>query len=271
MNGASDSMVVRQRLSEQVAQHLRELIVEGDIAAGEALPTERELARRFAVSSVVIREALNSLSVTGLVEIRHGVGSFVTSPDRWQVAEPIATLIRSGRADLLQVVEVRAIIELEISGLAAERHDETTILALDSALARMNHSLHDPVANVEADMAFHSALASGAGNPVLWLLLQPIIAPIHTGMLRGTLLPAAMARALEEHRRIRDAVAARDADGARQAMRTHMRTSRVELAAHLNPAQAATASPRPLAAVPERPGRGNGRIASHVISGNGKD
>src|SRR5947209_15446049 len=101
--------VTRQRLGEQVAQHLRELIVEGEVAAGQALPPERELARRFGVSSVVIREALTSLSATGLVTVRHGVGSFVTTPDHWRMAEPVATLIRSGRASLLHVVESRAI------------------------------------------------------------------------------------------------------------------------------------------------------------------
>jgi GntR family transcriptional repressor for pyruvate dehydrogenase complex len=223
-------------LSEQVTQHLRELIVEGDIAAGEALPAERELARRFGVSSVVIREALNSLSVTGLVDIRHGVGSFVTTPDHWHVSEPIATLIRSGRVELLHVVEVRAIIEVEMSKLAAQRHDAETLLALDVALAHMTESVHDPVANVDADMEFHGALAAGAGNPVLWFMLQPILAPILTGMLRGTVFPAATTRALAEHRRIRNAVAERDVEAARIAMQTHMETSRVEIAAHINPA-----------------------------------
>jgi GntR family transcriptional repressor for pyruvate dehydrogenase complex len=223
-------------LSEQVTQHLRELIVEGDIAAGEALPTERELARRFGVSSVVIREALNSLSVTGLVDIRHGVGSFVTTPEHWHVSEPIATLIRSGRAELLHVVEVRAIIEIEMSKLAALRHDAAALEALDVALAHMAGTVHDPVANVDADMEFHGALAAGAGNPVIWFMLQPILAPILTGMLRGTVWPAGTTRALAEHRRIRDAVASRDADAAQTAMRTHMETSRVEIAAHVNPA-----------------------------------
>src|SRR5579859_803637 len=112
------AVVARRRLSEQVAQHLRELIVEGEIAAGEALPPERELSRRFGVSSVVIREALTTLSVGGLVAIRHGVGSFVTTPDHWQVAEPIAMLIRNGRTTILDVLEVRAMIEIEAAGLA---------------------------------------------------------------------------------------------------------------------------------------------------------
>lgn len=226
-------MLGRQRLGEQVAEHLREMIVEGEIAAGQTLPPERELARQFAVSSTVIREALRTLSTSGLIEIRHGVGSFVTTPDHWRTAEPIATLIRSGRADLRHVVEIRAIVEIEMSGLAAERRDEATLRALDDALARMATSTHDPVANVAADMDFHRALAAGAANPVLALVLQPILAPIQTGMLRGTRLPAAMNRALREHERIRETVAARDATAARAAMRAHMRTAEHEAdAAH---------------------------------------
>ncbi len=227
--------VARRRLSEQVAQHLRELIVEGEIGAGEALPPERELSRRFGVSSVVIREALTTLSVSGLVSIRHGVGSFVTTPDHWHVAEPIATLIRSGRASVLDVLEVRSMIEIEAAGLAAHRRDPAALRELDGALARMAGSTHNPVANVEADLEFHRALAAGTGNPVLALVLQPILAPIHTGMLRGTRLPEATERALDEHRDIRNAVADGDADAARAAMRHHMHTARAEATLYARP------------------------------------
>ncbi|HEY8284733.1 MAG TPA: FadR/GntR family transcriptional regulator [Chloroflexota bacterium] len=231
------ALVVRQRLSEQVAQHLRELIVEGEIAAGQALPPERQLTQRFGVSSVVVREALNSLSVTGLVEIRHGVGSFVTPPDQWRIEEPFGALIRSGRVDLPHMVEARAMIEVEMSALAALRRDEEAIHLLDAALADMAESLHDPVANVDADMAFHRALATGAGNPALWILLQPMLAPILAGMFRGTSFPAATSRALAEHRNIRDAIVAGDPSAARLAMRAHMETSRLEVTGRANPAE----------------------------------
>jgi len=219
----------RQGLGEQIAEHLREMIIEGEIAVGQPLPPERELARQFAVSSTVIREALRTLSTGGLIEIRHGVGSFVTTPDHWRTAEPIATLIRSGRAGLQHVIEIRAIIEIEMSVLAAERRHEATLRALDDALAHMATSTHDPVVNVAADMDFHRALAAGADNPVLALVLRPILAPIQTSMLRGTRLAESMTRALEEHRRIRAAVAAGDPEAARAATRAHMDTARLEV------------------------------------------
>ncbi|GHO89809.1 FadR/GntR family transcriptional regulator [Dictyobacter formicarum] len=223
--------VARQRLSDQVAQHLREMIIEGEISAGQALPSERKLAEQFDVSSVVIREALKTLSVNGLVEIRHGAGSFVTTPDQWRVAEPIATLIRSGHAKLLHVVETRAVLEIEISGLAAMRHTETDLQTLDATLERMVATQHDPVAHSAADMGFHRALAASADNPVMALVLQPLLGPIQTIMLRGTRIASAMSRAVEEHRRIRDAVAAHDPEAARAAMSLHMQTSRDEVTA----------------------------------------
>lgn len=231
-------VVERLRLSEQVARHLREMIVEGEIAAGDTLPPERELARRFAVSSTVIREAIRSLNTSGLVEVRHGVGSFVTTPDHWRTAEPIAMMIRGGQASLLHILEIRAMIEIGAAALAAERHDAATVRELDAALDRMAGSLGDPVANVAADLAFHHALAAGTGNPALPVILQPLLAPIHTGMLRGTRLPAATRRALDEHRRIRDAVATGDAEAARAAMGAHMTTARTEALARHTPAAA---------------------------------
>ena len=223
--------VGRQRLSDQVAQHLREMIIEGEISAGLALPSERKLAEQFDVSSVVIREALKTLSVNGLVEIRHGAGSFVTTPDQWRVAEPIATLIRSGHAELLHVIETRAVLEVEISGLAALRHSVADLQTLDATLERMEATRHDPVAHSAADMGFHRALAVSADNPVLALVLQPLLGPIQTIMLRGTRIAEATSRAVAEHRRIRDAVAAHDPEAARAAMRLHMQTSRDEVTA----------------------------------------
>lgn len=220
--------VSRQRLSDQVAQHLREMIIEGEILAGQALPSERKLAEQFAVSSVVIREALKTLSVNGLVEVRHGAGSFVTTPDQWRVAEPIATLIRGGQADLLHVIETRAIIEVEISALAAVRHTEAELQAIDATLPRMVTTQHDAVAYSAADMGFHLALATSANNPVLALVLQPLLGPVLTLMLRGTRIAEATSRSIEEHQRIRDAIAARDPEAARAAMHLHMETSREE-------------------------------------------
>ncbi|GLV54184.1 hypothetical protein KDH_10320 [Dictyobacter sp. S3.2.2.5] len=221
--------VSRQSLSDQVAQHLREMIIEGEIITGQALPSARKLAEQFDVSSVVIREALKTLSVNGLVEIRHGAGSFVTAPDQWHVAEPIAALIRSGQADLLHVVETRAIIEAEISALAATRHSESDLQTLDATLARMVDTQHDPVAFSAADMRFHRALAASAGNPVLALVLQPLLGPILTLMLRGTRIAEARSRSIDEHQRIRAAIAAHDPEAARAAMQLHMETSREEV------------------------------------------
>lgn len=217
--------VSRQRLSDQVAQHLREMIIEGEIVAGQALPSERKLAKQFDVSSVVIREALKTLGANGFVEVRHGAGSFVTTPDRWSVVEPLAMLIRSGQASLLHVIEARAVIEVEISVLAATRHTEAELQALDTALARMVAAQQDPVAYSAADMSFHLALAASTSNPVFALALQPLLGPLQTIMLRGTRLVEATSRSIEEHQRIRDAVAARDPEVARKAMQQHMATS----------------------------------------------
>ena len=230
--------VERQRLSEQIATQLRLLILGGELTAGQTLPPERELARRFAVSSTVIREALSSLSVSGLVDIRHGVGSFVTLPDQWHMTEPIALLLREGRATLLQVVEVRTLIEVATSGIVAARRDEAVLHGLDDALAHMAASTDDPVANVTADMAFHLALAAGVHNPILPLVLQPLLAPIRATMLQGTRLPTAMSRALAEHTLIRDAIQSGDAEAARAAMGVHMNTARVEISALATPSEA---------------------------------
>ena len=244
-----DGSIQRVRISEQVSQRLCEEIVNGRLQPGDALPSERVLARTFTVSVPVIREGIRILSAKGLVSVRHGVGTFVNSYDQWNSAEPLSLLMRREESTLFCVHEVRAKLETEIAELAASRATEEQLVPVAGALARMAASLRAPEIHCAADLDFHQALARATGNPMFAVVLQPITTLILMGIMRGSALPEAMERGVREHRVLYECVQRHDPTGARMAMVAHMETSREELVA----GEAIAASPLPDAARPPDP------------------
>jgi GntR family transcriptional repressor for pyruvate dehydrogenase complex len=221
------------RLHREVMQALIEDIVSGRRAAGEMLPREIDLATAFDVSRGVARECLRAMEERGLVSVRHGRGATVRPAEDWDVLDPgilAAILGGDGGNDLLaEYVECRRVIEVAAAGLAAERATPDRLGPAADALARMEESAgRDGRAAEErfheSDVAFHQAVIRAGGNRPLADLARRI----HAGLLVAR-YPLArpeyrQTRALPEHRRIYDAVAAGDAAEARHAMNDHLDT-----------------------------------------------
>src|SRR5437867_2938705 len=108
----------RQTLSHQVVRRLTDSIVAGQPEPGAPLPPEKALAESLRVSRMVIRESVRILAAQGLVDVRHGVGTFVNPPSAWRVEEPLTLLLRAERQSLLHWLEVRRVIEMGFAGLA---------------------------------------------------------------------------------------------------------------------------------------------------------
>jgi DNA-binding FadR family transcriptional regulator len=221
------------RLHREVMRLLVGEIVSGQRPAGEMLPREVDLADEFQVSRGVARECLRAMEERGLISVRHGRGATVNAADRWDVFDPdvLAAVIESqgGNALLAEYVECRRIIEVEAVGLAAERAPEAAVAEAAEALQRMEQSAGRPGPAAEqrfheADVSFHQALIRAAGNRPLAAVAERI----HAGLVVAR-LPLArpqhrQERALPEHRRILEAVAAGDPVRARTAMNDHLNT-----------------------------------------------
>lgn len=210
-------------------------IVSGRIAEGGPLPREAALARQFGVSRGVARECIRGLEERGLVRVKHGRGATVNESARWRVFDPevLSGMLVSphGAAVLGEYLECRRILEIEAVGLAAERATEQDLAALSDAFARMTTCAELASANPaaeevfhEADIAFHRTLIAATGNRALGSLAEPIHRAL-TAARRPLARPdQRMDRGLPEHRRILTAIAARDPDEARAAMRDHLVT-----------------------------------------------
>ena len=214
-------------LSARVTEAVEQLIADNELVPGDRMPSERVLAEKFDFSRTVIREAVRSLVAKGLLDVRRGSGTVVCGPQANFVSRSLSLLLQAGGTSTGydQVHEVRTLLELHIASLAAERRSEVDIMNLDRALDLMVRD-HDRSSFAHADLAFHSALAGAAKNPLL-LVLHDSIADVMVAVRRQAFDTAgAVLKAQNHHRRIFEAVRDGDSVRARKAMESHLLDSR---------------------------------------------
>jgi len=206
-------------LTERAQQQLEDLIVSGSLKPGDHFPSESHVGKMLGVSRTVVREAMRLLSAKGLVEARGGSGIYVRELNSSMIRDPIDLLLRCRAIKVEDIVEVRAVIEVHLAGLAAQHATSEDIAAMEEAIAQLHNAKLEPLEYAEIDIAFHTHLAVAAGNPLFGILSQSINAvmvdPIRFAFQRRD---SARNDAIREHRRILDQVKARNPEGARKAM-----------------------------------------------------
>jgi DNA-binding FadR family transcriptional regulator len=219
-------------LKAQVVAELRELI-EHHLGPGDRLSSERELSEQLRVSRGTIREAVQFLRALGLVEIRHGSGTFVRAAqsdrDELRVQWRRWTLRHVGRVH--ELLEVRRGLESFAAELAAERLVDQGVETMAEALAHMEAAAaaSDIAAAVEADALFHHGLCEASGNPTLVELDDALGKQLVRERAATWDLPGRSQRSITEHRRIYEAVRSRDSDRARAAVVDHLLSVEREL------------------------------------------
>jgi GntR family transcriptional repressor for pyruvate dehydrogenase complex len=220
------------RLYEQIVKQIEESVKEGKLKPGDQLPAERELALQFGVSRTAIREAVKTLSEKGLVEAYSGRGTFITSGRPQAMSRSMDWLVKSSHSeDSTYLVEVREILEPEISAMAAIKIDEEHLTTMRETVAVMDRSLRDPEAYIEADLDFHLSLAEAAANPIILSLLDSIVGALREQRLGIFNVGGGPERGQIHHKRILGAIEHRDAAQAREAMHAHMRQIREDSSA----------------------------------------
>jgi GntR family transcriptional repressor for pyruvate dehydrogenase complex len=215
------------RLYEQIVQQIEDSILSGALKAGEQLPSERELATRFAVSRTAVREAVRALSEKGLVEAYTGRGTFVTDGTSRVIRQSLDRMIKIGQPEgSTQLVELREIFEPEISALAALRVEEQHLVSMRDAIAIMDRNISKPEAFIEADLDFHLALAEAAGNPIVLSLLDSIVELLREQRMRIFSTGGGPVRGQEHHKKILKAIEKRNPSLARNSMRAHLQQVR---------------------------------------------
>lgn len=213
----------RRDLPDQIAEQLTEMIIEGVLPPGGALPTEAELAKRYGVSRAVVREAIRVLQTRGMVGVRQGVSSLVNPAERWEFGQPLTLMVRSDQWPLGDWVEVRKVLETEAAALAARRADKEAVTHIRAALERMETTGGAPSETyAAADIDFHLQIAAAAHNLPLAGLMAPLLAPLHGRIVEILRWPDAATWSNIQHRKIFEAIARGDAAEAGAAMRHHL-------------------------------------------------
>lgn len=220
------SKVKPLRLYEQIANQVRNLIFNGTLRPGDQLPAERELAEQFGVSRTAVREAVRVLGEKGLIEIQAGKGTFVTDSfnkmsDVMRDTLDWVVKVSLGKG-MLDLVQVRELLEPGIAEIAAEMAEAEEIEIMKKAVAVMDNSMDDADAYVKADLEFHLALAEATQNPIIPMLIDPIIGLLHEQRKRIFKVEGGPQRGQFHHKRILETVMKQDPTAARQAMIAHL-------------------------------------------------
>ncbi|MDP9417187.1 MAG: FadR family transcriptional regulator [Actinomycetota bacterium] len=213
------------RISEVIVDQIRLLIRQGQLSAGDRLPSERELCERFGVSRVTVREALRVLEANGLVEIRVGArgGAFVTAPSSRLVGEGIADLINLATLTASEVTEARMVFELGIVPIVCERATDDDVAALHEICDRSSAALNGDDYPLELSAEWHARYARATHNRAVAMLIESLHGPLIMSLEQAReAAPLYGRRGVDEHRALADAIAARDIRRATELMRTHL-------------------------------------------------
>jgi GntR family transcriptional regulator, transcriptional repressor for pyruvate dehydrogenase complex len=217
----------RPRLYEQVVQRLREHVVDSGLDIGDRLPPERELAERLGVSRASVKQAIVVLEVQGMVEVRHGGGTYLR---RKQLeTEPVDELVARKRR-LPDVLEAREALETKLAELAAERRTDADVAEIDAALEDMRSQIEAGELGHDGDRRFHAAVTAAAHSSLLAEFMRTIATEIAESRQESLRQPHRPPKSLAQHERIAAAIRTGNPRAAVTSMRRHLRTvSRVRL------------------------------------------
>ncbi|WP_319242019.1 FadR/GntR family transcriptional regulator [uncultured Propionivibrio sp.] len=234
MNNEKTAVQPRRRpvsLAQEVMNDLAERIRSGRYRPGDKLPTEPELMVEQGVSRTVVREAMSRLQAAGLVETRHGVGTFARAPSAPKLDLTTVVTIR----DVLAMLELRISLETEAAGLAAQRRTEEQLGLMREALAAFEQGVRNGERSIEADFQFHLQIALATHNKYFeefYRHLGPTTIPrTRIDISKLSLEPGQdyLLRTNREHEAILDAIYRQDPQAASAAMRMHLTNSRERL------------------------------------------
>jgi GntR family transcriptional regulator, transcriptional repressor for pyruvate dehydrogenase complex len=212
------------RLSDRLAARIEKQIDGGELTPGDRLPTEQQLAATHGVSRTVVREAVHQLKSQGLVRSRQGSGVYVTEPPAHRALAFDPKVLESMDA-VVQMVELRRVMEGEIAALAAVRATRSQVAGLKRALLAIDQATEHGELGVEEDLGLHRAIGEATGNPQFGRMLVILEAYLRDAMTvtKGHESKRAdfMAQVRREHRAIVVAIAARDSKAARAAAIEH--------------------------------------------------
>jgi GntR family transcriptional repressor for pyruvate dehydrogenase complex len=215
------------RLSDQVRDALKQAIKEGKLTVGEALPTNQEMAARFSVSKVTLREALRDLESDGLVENRKGPsgGTFITEPSSARVRDCILYQYQFSSLSPKEWAEFRLAIEPGVAAVAAVNRTEADIESMKENIRRTTEDLEAGRSEINSHLEFHLLLAKATGNPLTANLMEAVIMVFEDVWSKITLPDGLLRKDLEFNEQLLNCLLNKDSGQAMSIMVRHFETT----------------------------------------------
>lgn len=219
--------VKKANITEQVFTQLKQQIISGEWKQGDRLPSENELGEILGVSRVTVRQALQKLTVLGLVETRSGDGSYITSNlgALMNTMVPVAYLNDN---DVLQVLEFRKVIETESAGLAATKATKEDIAELEKILAQMEHYKDNRSRFAAYDLDFHFKIAEMTRNNLI-ISTHTILRDILSVSMQDIVELLGYEVGIHYHKKLIEAISAADYQSAKQVMADHLDQTSIKI------------------------------------------
>jgi GntR family transcriptional repressor for pyruvate dehydrogenase complex len=220
--------VHREAISDQITERILSLIRERQLQPGDKLPPERDLAASLGVSRPTLREALRSLAIMNVVELKHGSGTYVTSLEPNLLVENFALVFSLTDSSFLQLIEARKVIEPGAAALAARRASADQISRLEQVLKQSWECLQNhPQDFPELDIEFHVRIAEYSDNALLARIMQAltrmsIASSQRTAGSDTGPSPRRIERAIRMHEGILDAIRTHEPELAHARMYEHL-------------------------------------------------
>lgn len=224
-----DAPIIRQKLSDQVFDRLWAMVQSGELSPGDTMPSERALMEKFGVGRPAVREALQSMANKGLISISHGERSKVnklTTGIAFDQVDDIAKLLLSSEpSNLENLKQFRKILEAGSVQIAAKNCGADDIAELRSLVETQRSKLGDNKAFIEADIAFHVAIARMTDNPLIQAVTQAMLSWLSAYYKPLLHWSGREDTTLLEHARLVDLMDNNDVSGAMTLMEEHLSRS----------------------------------------------
>ncbi len=213
--------IKRVSVSEQIAQQIKEKIINGELKPGDKLPSENEFCKIYGVSRVVVRQALSTLLALELIETKFGEGSFVKQPESGQMLNGLIPHTFLNEKSLTEIIEFRRIYEANVAYLACEKATEDDVQTLRTIYNDMVKNQNDLTVFSKLDYDFHIAIARISGNSYV-IKVYEIIAEVLLSAFADIVSKRGNYAGLKYHGEILSAFESKDAEVAKISMQAHM-------------------------------------------------
>ena len=210
------------KISEDIANQIKRLIIDGKLKPGDQLPPERELIKQLGVSRPSLREALNSLVTMGFLEVRQAKRTFVKSVSSKLIEDPLSLLIKADDQKIFDLIEVRKAIETWAAYHAAQKASREDIKQLDTIIGEMKRAFEEGRSWEKQDADFHLAIAQATHNTIHMHIMSGIYDLLRESVGRVFRDRVKIKKLLDQHYRIFNAIKNHSPDKARERTLEHL-------------------------------------------------